>query len=182
VRQHRALQPAFGWYRDNTIGSTPQSNAWQDDWVTFLRERRLGYQLELAAENGFRGRLQQRGEVLLDALGEFFTTYRPVPSLLHGDLWAGNRTADEHGRPVIFDPAVYYGDREADVAMTRLFGGFGAGFYRAYEANWALDDGAGARTDLYNLYHVLNHLNLFGEGYLARALAMLDRLLAQAGR
>ena len=182
ARQHRSTQPAFGWSRDNTIGSTPQLNAWLGDWVQFFRDRRLRYQLNLAAGNGFGGRLQQRGEVLLSSLGEFFATYRPVPSLLHGDLWGGNRACDEQGRPVIFDPAVYYGDREADIAMTHLFGGFRAGFYRAYEATWALDDGAGARTELYNLYHVLNHLNLFGGGYLTQALSMLDRLLAQLGR
>jgi fructosamine-3-kinase len=182
ARQHRSTRPAFGWNRDNTIGSTPQLNEWQDDWVTFFRDRRLRYQLNLAAANGFGGRLQQRGEVLLNRVGEFFSTYRPVPSLLHGDLWGGNRAADEHGQPVIFDPAVYYGDREADLAMTRLFGGFGAGFYRAYEAAWALDAGAGARTDLYNLYHVLNHLNLFGGGYLTQASSVLDGLLAQAGQ
>jgi protein-ribulosamine 3-kinase len=182
ARQHRSTQPAFGWNRDNTIGSTPQLNEWHDDWVTFFRDRRLRYQLNLAAENGFGGRLQQRGEVLLSRVGEFFSTYRPVPSLLHGDLWGGNRAADEQGQPVIFDPAVYYGDREADLAMTRLFGGFGAGFYRAYESTWALDAGAAVRTDLYNLYHVLNHLNLFGGGYLSQALSLADGLLGHVGR
>jgi fructosamine-3-kinase len=178
ARQHRTTQAAFGWSRDNTIGSTPQLNEWCDDWVTFFRDRRLRYQLDLAARNGFGGRLQQCGGVLLDRVPEFFSGYRPVPSLLHGDLWSGNRLTAERGQPVIFDPAVYYGDREADLAMTRLFGGFGAGFYAAYEAAWQLDAGAGARTDLYNLYHVLNHLNLFGNGYLGQALSMIDALLA----
>jgi protein-ribulosamine 3-kinase len=178
ARQHRATQAAFGWSRDNTIGSTPQLNEWCDDWVMFFRDRRLRYQLDLAARNGFGGRLQERGGVLLDRVAEFFSGYRPVPSLLHGDLWGGNRITDVRGRPVIFDPAVYYGDREADLAMTRLFGGFGAGFYAAYEAAWALDAAAGLRTDLYNLYHVLNHLNLFGDGYLGQALSMTDALLA----
>jgi protein-ribulosamine 3-kinase len=181
ARQHRATRPAFGWSRDNTIGSTPQLNEWGDDWVEFLRTRRLRYQLDLADRNGHSGRLRQRGDTLLANLDVFFSSYRPMPSLLHGDLWGGNRIADEQGQPVIFDPAVYYGDREADIAMTRLFGGFGTAFYAAYEAAWGLDSGAAVRTDLYNLYHVLNHLNLFGEGYLGQSLSLIDRLLAEAG-
>jgi len=97
-------------------------------------------------------------------------------------LWSGNRLADEQSQPVIFDPAVYYGDREADIAMTRLFGGYGREFYAAYTAAWAPDPGASTRTDLYNLYHVLNHLNLFGTGYLGQATTLIDSLLAAAGR
>ncbi|MFL6602813.1 MAG: fructosamine kinase family protein [Steroidobacteraceae bacterium] len=178
ARQHRSTQPAFGWSRDNTIGSTPQPNHQDGNWVTFFRERRLRHQLNLAASNGYGGRLQHRGEALLGRIGDFFSTYQPVPALLHGDLWGGNRAADERGEPVIFDPAVYYGDREADLAMTRLFGGFGADFYRAYETAWPLDAGAAVRTDLYNLYHVLNHLNLFGRGYLDQAVSLIDNLLA----
>jgi protein-ribulosamine 3-kinase len=182
AHQHRATQATFGWNRNNTIGSTPQLNAECDDWPTFYRDLRLRYQLDLAARNGFGGRLQKRGAALLDCLPEFFRSYRPVPALLHGDLWGGNRLTDEHGQPVIFDPAVYYGDREADIAMTRLFGGFGAELYTAYATNWAPDPGAATRTDLYNLYHVLNHLNLFGTGYLGQATALIDNLLAAAGR
>ena len=182
ARQHRSSQPAFGWNRNNTIGSTPQLNDWEDSWVAFFRDRRLQFQLSLAEQNGYGGRLQKRGGALLARLDEFFSSYRPLPSLLHGDLWGGNRIADERGQPVIFDPAVYYGDREADLAMTRLFGGFGAGFYSAYEGAWALDAGAAARVDLYNLYHVLNHLNLFGGGYLGQATAMIDSLLAELGQ
>jgi protein-ribulosamine 3-kinase len=179
ARLHRVTTQLFGWNRDNTIGSTPQLNAHSSDWVTFFRERRLRYQLELAASNGYGGRLQKRGVRLLDGLGELFGPYRPVPSLLHGDLWGGNWASDEQGRPVLFDPAVYYGDREADLAMTRLFGGFGPQFYSSYENAWPLDPGAPARIGLYNLYHVLNHLNLFGGGYLAQAESMIDSLLAE---
>ena len=179
--QHRCTAPEFGWYRNNTIGSTAQLNDWMGGWVEFFRERRLGYQLELAAMKGHDGRLLRRGEELLERMGGFFTTYRPVPSLLHGDLWGGNWGVEAGGNPVIFDPAVYYGDREADLAMTRLFGGFGARFYAAYEASWPLDAGSRIRTDLYNLYHVLNHLNLFGSGYSGQALALLERLLAELG-
>ena len=181
ARLHRTTADAFGWQRDNTIGSTPQLNGRHSDWVAFFRDHRLRYQMDLAGRNGYGARLQQRGTVLLDRLGEFFDTYRPRPSLLHGDLWGGNWAADDQGQPVIFDPAVYYGDREADVAMTRLFGGFGADFYSSYEATWPLDPGAPTRIELYNLYHVLNHLNLFGAGYLSRAVSMIDRLLAELG-
>jgi protein-ribulosamine 3-kinase len=181
ARQHQVTAEAFGWLRDNTIGSTPQLNGWLSDWVRFFRERRLRYQLELAALNGHGGRLQDRGGALLDRAGEFFQTYRPRPALLHGDLWGGNWAADEQGRPVIFDPAVYYGDREADVAMTRLFGGFGADFYSAYQAGSPPDPGAPVRVELYNLYHVLNHLNLFGNGYRGQTLSMIDSLMAQLG-
>ncbi len=179
--QHRLSAPRFGWHRDNTIGSTPQPNAWTDDWVTFFRERRLAFQLDLARRNSHDGGLARRGGELLELMGAFFTSHRPVPSLLHGDLWGGNWASDVAGSPVLFDPAVYFGDREADLAMTRLFGGFGNGFYTAYHATWPLDQAAGTRRTLYNLYHVLNHLNLFGGGYREQAQAMIDRLLAELG-
>ena len=120
---HRHTSPHFGWHRDNTSGSTPQPNTQANDWVAFLRDERLGFQLRLAAERGASGRLLDAGAELLTLLPAFFTTHHPVPSLLHGDLWGGNWAADDAGRPVIFDPAVYYGDREADLAMTGLFGG-----------------------------------------------------------
>ncbi|OGI42793.1 MAG: hypothetical protein A2150_01660 [Candidatus Muproteobacteria bacterium RBG_16_64_11] len=176
---HRATHARFGWRRDNTIGSTPQINSEEDDWIVFYREHRLRYQLALAAESGYRGSLHTQGEVLLERLPVFFSAYSPSPSLLHGDLWGGNHAALADGTPVIFDPAVYYGDREADLAMTELFGGFGAGFYSAYRAAWPLDPGYRVRKDLYNLYHVLNHLNLFGGGYRAQAERLIDRLLAE---
>ncbi|HXH72123.1 MAG TPA: fructosamine kinase family protein [Mariprofundaceae bacterium] len=176
---HRHTADRFGWHRDNTIGSTPQPNGQATDWIDFLRERRLGFQLRLAAGNGFRGRLQSLGERLLDDLPRFFDTYRPLPSLLHGDLWGGNLAYDEAGAPVIFDPAVYYGDREADLAMTELFGGFGRDFHAAYRAAWPLDEGYPVRKTLYNLYHILNHANLFGGGYASQAESMLQRLLAE---
>jgi fructosamine-3-kinase len=181
ARQHRKTAERFGWHRDNTIGSTPQINTPAMSWPEFFRDARLRYQLRLAERNACGGRLQERGAQLLDRIAEFFADHRPVPSLLHGDLWGGNAAADEHGAPVLFDPAVYYGDREADLAMTRLFGGFSPAFYSAYEAAWPLPASAGSRVDLYNLYHVLNHLNLFGGGYLRQAESMIDRLLA-AGR
>ena len=179
---HRATQAQFGWSLDNTIGATPQQNTTEDDWVRFWRDRRLRRQLMLAARNGASGRLCDRGEALCQRLDAFFTDYRPAPSLLHGDLWGGNWGIDTNGSPVVFDPAVYFGDREADIAMTRLFGGFGPAFYAAYQSAWPLDPGADVRTTLYNLYHVLNHFNLFGGAYHAQAEAMIDELLAEVGR
>jgi fructosamine-3-kinase len=175
---HRARAPRFGWQRDNTIGATPQPNPWTDDWVTFWREQRLGFQLELAARHGYGGRLQRLGAQLLERFPALID-HDPVPSLLHGDLWGGNLGFDSEGRPVIFDPATYYGDREAELAMTELFGGFGAAFHDAYNAAWPLDPGYRVRRTLYNLYHILNHLNLFGGGYAGQAEAMLQRLLAE---
>lgn len=179
ARLHRKAQPYFGWPIDNTIGSTPQYNQRHDDWVTFWQTQRLGKQLEFAAGNGYTGSLQRKGEKLLEKIPVFFTDYRPQPSLLHGDLWGGNASADHKGNPVMYDPACYYGDREADIAMTELFGGFGADFYAAYQAEYALDAGYKTRKTLYNLYHILNHLNLFGGGYRHQAENMMDRLLAE---
>ncbi|KPK59243.1 MAG: fructosamine kinase family protein [Gammaproteobacteria bacterium] len=178
ARQHRCLAEKFGWARDNTIGSTPQANGWFSEWVEFYSQRRIRYQLDLAARNSYPGRLLEAGERLLQCVGDFFSDYRPEPSLLHGDLWGGNWAADAEGRPFLFDPAVYYGDREADLAMTELFGGFDAEFYAAYRDAWPLDAGYRTRRDLYNLYHVLNHLNLFGSGYLGQSEALLGRLIA----
>jgi protein-ribulosamine 3-kinase len=178
ARLHAKTGTTFGLQRDNAIGATPQPNAPADDWVAFWRERRLGFQLDLAGKNGYGGRLQDRGRRLLEAVPAFFRDYRPEPSLLHGDLWGGNRAMLADGTPIVYDPAVYYGDREADLAMTRLFGGFGPRFYAAYDDAWPTDGGHGVRRDLYNLYHVLNHLNLFGGGYRAQAESMIDRLLA----
>ena len=175
---HRVTSTHFGWAHNNTIGSTPQVNTPTSDWLEFWGRWRFGAQLELAARNGHRGALQRHGAELIERLPEFFTAYHPAASLLHGDLWGGNAGAAADGMPVIFDPAVYYGDREADLAMTELFGGFPSAFYAAYAAAWPLDAGYRRRRDLYNLYHVLNHLNLFGGGYGAQAEAMLRALLA----
>ncbi|MDD4914982.1 MAG: fructosamine kinase family protein [Methylococcales bacterium] len=176
---HRQTQSWFGWWRDNTLGSTPQSNARHEGWISFWRQERLGRQLAFAAANGYGGTLQSRGEKLVAQLDGLFVGYQPAPALLHGDLWAGNAAADIHDQPVIYDPACYYGDREADIAMTELFGGFSQDFYAAYRNEYPLDSGYKIRKILYNLYHVLNHLNLFGGGYLAQANSMIERLLAE---
>jgi fructosamine-3-kinase len=178
ARLHRHTGAAFGWSRDNTIGATPQHNPRTGDWAAFWREHRLRFQLELAARNGYGGRLQDSGARLLACLGALLAQHTPQASLLHGDLWGGNAAFTQGGDPVVFDPAVYYGDRETDLAMTELFGGFSPAFYRGYQEEWPLEPGYERRRDLYNLYHVLNHLNLFGGGYLGQAQRMIDRLLA----
>lgn len=176
---HLQRQPYFGWKIDNTIGSTHQPNTRSENWVDFWREQRLGFQLKLAARNGYGGQLQTLGAKLCERLDNFFTDYQPQPSLLHGDLWGGNAAVDAENNPVIFDPACYYGDRETDLAMTELFGGFGQNFYSAYNDVWELDAGYQKRKTLYNLYHILNHVNLFGGGYASQAEHIMQKLLAE---
>jgi len=176
---HRIASKQFGWIRNNAIGQTPQINIASSDWINFWRTHRLGYQLDLARANGFNGKLQNLGEQLLIDLDKFFSGVSPSPSLLHGDLWNGNYSYDEMGNPVLFDPAVYYGDRETDIAMTELFGGFPANFYSAYRHDYPLDSGYNIRKVIYNLYHILNHLNLFGSSYRHQAEQMMNMLLAE---
>lgn len=176
---HHTTRRQFGWTQDNTIGSTLQINTLTDDWIEFWGEHRLRFQLELAARHGYGGRLQSQGEKLLDEFPGLFADYVPEASLLHGDLWSGNYACTRDGGPAIFDPAVYYGDRETDLAMTELFGGFGADFYAAYRTHYPLDPGYATRKTLYNLYHILNHLNMFGGGYHGQAQGMMDSLLSE---
>ena len=173
---HRVAGPRYGWCRDNFIGATPQINAEGDRWAHFFAEARLRPQLALATDHG--PALRKKGESLAEKLPAFFLDYRPQASLLHGDLWHGNAAMCGNA-PAVFDPAVYYGDRETDLAMTELFGGFPEAFYAAYREAWPLAEGYESRKTLYNLYHVLNHLNLFGAGYLRQAERMIDRLLAE---
>jgi len=175
---HRLTTENFGWQRDNYIGTTAQPNGWAASWPDFFRQQRLGYQLDLAQRNGAPESIIAKGHQLMQRLDDWFTDYVPAPSLLHGDLWGGNRGTLADGNPVFFDPAVYYGDREVDIAMTRLFGGFGADFYAAYDKEWPLDEGVKQRQELYNLYHVLNHFNLFGGSYLMQAEQIMQSLLS----
>jgi len=174
---HRCTAERHGFAQDNFIGTTAQPNDWSSNWIDFWRKKRLGFQLRLAARNGYHGALQQLGAKLMDALPAFFAGYTPQPSLLHGDLWGGNHGYLGDGTPVIFDPAAYYGDRECDLAMSELFGGYGPDFYAGYHAAWPLDKGYAERRELYNLYHILNHANLFGGGYARQAEGMMQRLL-----
>lgn len=177
---HRCTSERFGFAQGNFIGTTSQPNGWKNDWVEFWREQRLGFQLQLAAQNGYSGELQHLGDQLLANLPAFFAGYTPQASLLHGDLWNGNHAYLADGTPTIFDAAVYYGDRECDLAMTELFGGYPPSFYAAYRAAWPLDTGYEIRRDLYNLYHLLNHANLFGGGYVRQAEQMMRRLIRTA--
>jgi protein-ribulosamine 3-kinase len=178
ARLHEHHGQQFGWHRANFIGLNPQSNTVRATWVEFWQHERLAPQLTLAARNGHRGRVQWLGQQVVDAVPWLLAGHDPAPSLLHGDLWSGNAAFLENGTPVIFDPAVYYGDAEADLAMTELFGGFPESFYEGYREVHPIAGGYKLRRVLYNLYHVLNHLNLFGEGYRAQAERMMDRLVA----
>ncbi len=168
-----------GFAHDNFLGATPQPNGWMDTWVEFFRVRRLGFQIDLARERGLSDpELDRLMDRLLDRLDQWIdlTGLEGEPAcLLHGDLWSGNFLVDEEGEPVLVDPAVYYGHREADLAMTELFGGFSPRFYAAYEEEWPLPPGSADRRALYQLYHLLNHLNLFGRGYRGQAVAIARR-------
>ena len=167
-----------GFAHDNYLGSTPQQNPWQVDACELWRRHRLGYQLELARHNGqSNAELDRLGDRLLDRLDQWLGTLDEPASLLHGDLWSGNYLVSTAGQPVLIDPAVYCGPREADLAMTQLFGGFERSFYEAYESSWPLPPGSGERLEIFKLYHLLNHLNLFGGGYRASCLAILRRLV-----
>ncbi|MDJ0675526.1 MAG: fructosamine kinase family protein [Calothrix sp. MO_167.B42] len=164
----------FGWDMNNTIGSTPQINDWTEDWGEFYTQHRLGYQFKLGKRRG--GHFPQAGE-LLAAIPELLAGHEPQPSLVHGDLWGGNAGCTVEGEPVIFDPATYFGDREVDIAMTELFGGFPRGFYQGYNEVFPLDSGYESRKNLYNLYHVVNHFNLFGGSYESQTNSMISRIL-----
>lgn len=178
---HQITAQQYGWDIDNTIGATHQPNAWSENWLHFWSEQRLGYQLQLAAENGHGGELQSLGERLLVEMPKLFSGRVISASMLHGDLWGGNVAGLKDGTPVIFDPAFYYGDREADLAMTYLFGGFSSDFYASYRNVLPLDDGFEVRKIFYNIYHIINHLNMFGGGYHSQAIHMMEQVLAEIG-
>ncbi|AHC16068.1 fructosamine kinase family protein [Salinispira pacifica] len=166
----------YGFFRDNYIGLSPQSNGAEADWVDFFRTRRLGSQLELAGRAGYAdAALEKRMKQLMNRLGDFLPR-RPKASMLHGDLWSGNYLFSSRGEGVLIDPAVYAGHNEADLAMTELFGGFPSSFYRGYREVLPVDREYHTRRDLYNLYHMLNHLNLFGGGYRSSVLGILSSL------
>ena len=170
---HRVTANRFGFDSDNFIGTTTQKNTWYESWVDFWVNCRLIPQLELAYKHGFEKQLKPLFSSYLETFKDTFGNYSPVPSLVHGDLWSGNKAFLSGGQPVIFDPACYYGDREVDVALTYLFGGFDQAFYQGYEQEWPLDKNYKQRQAHYNLYHLLNHLNLFGAGYLTSCIKIL---------
>ncbi|MCZ6526897.1 MAG: fructosamine kinase family protein [Gammaproteobacteria bacterium] len=168
----------FGFGRDNYLGTTQQPNDWMDDWLDFWRDQRLGWQLKLFAEKTqSNDRLLVLGEKLLSRLHDLLAGLDESAVLLHGDLWSGNAAADENGEPIIFDPASYYGQREAEIGMMRLFGGFDSRCEAAYQEVWPLAEGADERISLYRLYHELNHLNLFGGHYYQTCITTMEQLL-----
>lgn len=171
---HRKTSPQFGFDHDNYIGSTPQRNQWTNDGHEFFAEFRLYFQAHLAHHNKLLDSYDTRQ---VEAICQHLPNLIPSQpaSLLHGDLWSGNAITDLNGHPAIIDPAVYYGWAEAELAMTSLFGGFPDHFYRAYEDTNPLEPGYRQRFPIYNLYHLLNHLNLFGSGYLSQVRSILHR-------
>lgn len=171
-------EQGFGWDQNNTIGFMPQNNTWTSQWVEFFREHRIGYQFQLAKRRS--GHFPQQ-EQLLAAIPAILADHNPQPSLVHGDLWSGNAAVTQAGEPVLLDPAVYFGDREVDLAMTELFGGFPADFYQGYNDVFPLESGYKQRKILYNLYHILNHFNQFGGSYASQTNRMIEQLLAIVG-
>jgi len=179
AEMHRHGADVFGWHRNNYIGRTPQPNTQQHDWTEFFLAHRLGYQFDrLASAHPDEG-WDDLKQAVAQAWRESQAEHQPPPALVHGDLWRGNAAAIGGDQPVVFDPAVHYADRETDLAMTRLFGGFSESFYRAYEQSWPLPPGHEQRWLYYKLYHVLNHANLFGGGYLQSAGKVCYRIIGQ---
>ena len=175
---HQIHQTEFGWPEHNFIGRSQQLNTRHNQWQHFWWQSRLLPQIELACDNGFALSLRPLVADIEAANQILLEHHQPPPSLLHGDLWCGNIGFLADGLPVIFDPACYYGDREVDIALTLLFGGFGNDFYLTYQSVYPLPPGHQQRADLYNLYHLLNHLNLFGGSYLDQCLQNIHQLIA----
>ncbi|MEX1247379.1 MAG: fructosamine kinase family protein [Anaerolineales bacterium] len=171
---HRRTNPQFGFDRDNYLGSTPQPNKWTADGCEFFAEFRLGYQTRLARDNG---QLSRPEATLVERLADRLPGLVPPQraSLIHGDLWGGNAISDNRGQPALIDPAAHYGWAEAELGMTDLFGGFDERFYGAYQVEHPLEGGWRERLPIYNLYHLLNHLNLFGAGYHGQVISVLRR-------
>ena len=163
---------SFGFYEDNFIGARPQDNFPAATWIEFFRDKRLAPQFK-AADSYLTSADRSRATKLLDHLEDFLIEPK-APSLLHGDLWSGNVMVGPDGKAMLIDPAAYVGHAEADIAMTELFGGFSPDFYQAYKEANPLEPGYEKRRDLYNLYQLLNHLNLFGKSYLGAVLSIVE--------
>jgi len=178
AEMHKFTSNSFGFYEDNYLGSNPQKNIPNEKeksiWANFYFNKRILYQVQLAEKLGNSTPELRKGiSNLENKIEEIVGDSKEKPSLLHGDLWGGNYMVDENGNAVLIDPAVYYGHREADLGMTKLFGGFSSEFYRTYNERFPLEDGYDYRENIYKLYHVLNHLNLFGGGYYSQALSLI---------
>ena len=176
---HAVHGPHYGLNRDNWLGDSQQENGSSESWPLFFARKRLLPQLSTAVAGGLHGPLVHDVEGIITRIAALFLDYRPAASLLHGDLWHGNAGIDGEGRPAVFDPAVHYGDREADFAMAELFGGFPVSMYAAYVRRTPLHHNAPARRSLYRLYHLLNHYNLFGASYLREAERTAAKLLSE---
>lgn len=173
---HQATAPQFGFANDNYCGTTTQPNPWTDDWITFYGEHRLRHQLHLASKNrGVSNTDFAACERLIMRLDDLLATDREPPALIHGDLWSGNQHVAPDGAPGIIDPAAYYGHREAELGMMSLFGGFSSRVWDAYDEAYPLQPGWRQRLPLYELYHIMNHYNLFGGGYGAQAFSVVRR-------
>jgi protein-ribulosamine 3-kinase len=165
-----------GLEADNFCGDTPQPNPWTGTWVEFYAQSRLGYQLRLAADAGHvSGTERQQVDALISNLARWVGEPANGPSLIHGDLWSGNLHSDAEGRPALIDPAAYYAHREAELGMMTLFGGFSPRVFTAYEEAFPLEAGWRDRNGLYQLYHLMNHLNLFGRGYHGQVMSVVRR-------
>ncbi len=174
---HRHQSEFFGFYEDNFIGTNPQINLPQSsDWISFYFENRLLYQYKLAEKNGYvDNNFKNLFSKIEKRLHSILNGSQEAPSLIHGDLWGGNYIVGLNGEPVLIDPAVYYGHREAELAMTKLFGGFSELFYTSYDDTFPLLQGHEYRQGIYTLYHVLNHLNIFGQGYKPEAISLMKQ-------
>ena len=176
---HKFTSEFYGFYEDNYIGSNPQQNIPEEnekhEWTKFFFNKRILFQLQIAEETGnSTSELRKAIAVLENKIEEIVVDNGEKPSLLHGDLWGGNYLINTKGFACLIDPAVYYGNREADLAMTKLFGGFDSRFYEAYNEAFPLPEGYEYRENIYKLYHVLNHLNLFGGGYYSQAMSLIS--------
>lgn len=175
ARMHKNNSDKFGFYEDNYCGSTQQKNTPQcENWIEFYFENRLLFQFNLAEKKGYaNSEFRNEFTKIESKINQILDGSENVPALLHGDLWSGNYISDENGNPCLIDPAVYYGNREADLAMTKLFGGFDHDFYFAYNEEFPLAENWKYRENIYKLYHVFNHLNLFGMGYFSQAISLM---------
>lgn len=178
ARMHKYKSDKYGFYEDNYIGNNPQINGMSGSWLEFYFVNRLLFQYKLAEKNGYADKLMQEYFIRLEnKLPGIIEDSEEFPSLLHGDLWSGNYMCNDKGEVVLIDPAVYYGHREAELAMTKLFGGFSDDFYASYNEEWPLVEDYEYRERIYSLYHLLNHLNLFGEGYYSQVMSTMKYYL-----
>jgi fructosamine-3-kinase len=176
AKQHQTLEKRFGFESDNFIGASKQVNSWSEDWGEFFVAQRLGVQIELAEEAGWLTSAVKRSFTNIErALIKFLNIHTPEASLVHGDLWSGNVFWSNTG-PAVIDPAVYYGDAEVDIAFTRMFGGFGSSFYKEYFSCRPPRKGIEQRVEIYNLYHLLNHANLFSGSYVSSSIRQIESL------